>query len=67
MMIWYGIVAFVLLIFLIDFILYLSSRNKGLKRRHAFISIGRERDMVYAPGDPNGDNDEILLDDYEDL
>lgn len=68
MIIWYGIVAFVLLIFAIDFIHYLVTRRKCQHRHaHSFISMGHEREMVFAPGDPSNDNDESLQDDYEDL
>lgn len=72
MIIWYGIVAAVLLIFLVDFIAYLVGRHRSAAHRHcrchSLISICREKDMFYAPGDPaTGRDDELLQDDYEDL
>lgn len=68
MIIWYAIVAAVLLTFLAEFIHYLTVRNRNsATHRHSLISISSERDMFYAPGDPRSDDYDDMQDDFEDL
>lgn len=66
MMIWYAVVAAVLLFFKVEFIRYVASRHKNSRQtHHAFISVTSERELFFVPGDP--DPHEMYQDDLEDM
>lgn len=54
---WYITVGIVLLIFLVNFIVYLLSHRKSYAHK-SLIGIYRERDIFYIPGDKLSDEED---------
>ncbi len=64
MIIWYGMVIAVLLVFAFQFFRYLMAGRRHNKNHHKVISQSRERDMFYVPGDARNEDEEDGFDEF---